>query len=231
MRPRNPNFVYPGLGEIVLHKNLDECSGMLQLSDGGHFENLAFYELVRRKAKLIIVCDGGADPKFNFDDLANAIEKIRVDFGALIDLRAEELQQLVPPGRGCATDDADDDPAVTYAERPFLVKTIIYADKEADGSAKKGTLIYLTTTFFRGLTADLYGYRRKHPQFPDEPTGDQFFDEQQFEAYRELGFQSACCMMTNDAVRFHETIHHIMPQADGCCASLAKYYKTGADES
>ena len=39
------------------------------------------------------------------------------------------------------------------------------------------------------LTADLYGYRKGHPEFPDEPTSDQFFDEKQFEAYRELGFQ------------------------------------------
>lgn len=50
-------------------------------------------------------------------------------------------------------------------------------------------LIYLPTTFIHGLGADLYGYRQAHPAFPDESTNDQFFDEKQFEAYRELGFQ------------------------------------------
>ncbi|MBI3936879.1 MAG: hypothetical protein HY323_07870, partial [Betaproteobacteria bacterium] len=29
----------------------------------------------------------------------------------------------------------------------------------------------------------------QHPEFPDQPTLDQFFDEAQFEAYRALGHQ------------------------------------------
>lgn len=59
----------------------------------------------------------------------------------------------------------------------------------------KGILIYLPTTFIHGLGADLYGYRQAHPEFPDEPTSDQFFNEKQFEAYRELGFQLAWRML------------------------------------
>ena len=39
------------------------------------------------------------------------------------------------------------------------------------------------------LPADIYGYKLTHDSFPDESTGDQFFDEKQFEAYRELGYQ------------------------------------------
>ena len=35
-----------------------EHQKLLQLSDGAHFENLGVYELVRRKVKLIICCDG-----------------------------------------------------------------------------------------------------------------------------------------------------------------------------
>ena len=58
-----------------------------------------------------------------------------------------------------------------------------------------GLLVYLTTTFFKELSADLHGYRQSHPEFPDEPTSDQFFDEKQFEAYRELGYQTAWRMM------------------------------------
>jgi hypothetical protein len=30
-------------------------------------------------------------------------------------------------------------------------------------------------------------YRLNHPDFPHQPTLDQFFDEEQFEAYRQLG--------------------------------------------
>jgi hypothetical protein len=35
---------------------------------------------------------------------------------------------------------------------------------------------------------DIRQYAESHPAFPHEPTSDQFFDENQFEAYRHLGF-------------------------------------------
>jgi hypothetical protein len=81
-----------------------------------------------------------------------------------------------------------------YAQQGYFIADIVYPDND------KGTLIYLKTTFFRELSADLYGYKKDHPQFPDEPTSDQFFDENQFEAYRELGFQTAWHMMRNPEV-------------------------------
>jgi len=57
-------------------------------------------------------------------------------------------------------------------------------------------LVYITTTYASELSADLYSYRHAHREFPDEPTSDQFFDEKQFEAYRELGYQLAWNMFT-----------------------------------
>jgi hypothetical protein len=172
---------------VLFRNRLTENGTFLQLSDGGHFENLGLYELVRRKLKLIIVCDGGADPKFTFSDLANAMEKVRTDFGALIMINNEDLKVLIPEA------DKDKD-GVRCARHGYLMATIKYADNS------KGTLIYLTTTFFKGVSADLYGYKLKHPAFPDESTGDQFFDEKQFEAYRELGFQTAWRMMVDNRV-------------------------------
>ena len=68
--PFPPNFFKPGITTEVRRAGLTENRTNIQLSDGGHFENLALYELIRRKLGLIILSDGGADPKFNFDDLA-----------------------------------------------------------------------------------------------------------------------------------------------------------------
>ena len=183
---RNPNFLLPGLYEVLFRNMLHENCSFLQLSDGGHFENLALYELVRRKLKLIIVCDGGADAKFSFSELANAMEKVRTDFGAMIMIDNEDLQVLIPKAE-------KDEDMVRSADRAYLIAPIIYADNS------KGTLVYLTTTFFKGASADLYGYKKEHTAFPDESTGDQFFDEKQFEAYRELGFQAAWKMMQDDS--------------------------------
>lgn len=183
-----PNFIFPGLWELALRKNLSEDSRFIQLSDGGHFENLGLYELIRRRLKLIVICDGGADPEFTFSDLANAIEKVRADFGALISIGCKDLEPLVPRKRESASGDECPE---EFAERGHLIADIYYADNS------RGKLIYLSTTFTNDLSADLFGYRKEHPEFPDEPTSDQFFGEKQFEAYRELGFQLAWNMFSD----------------------------------
>jgi hypothetical protein len=74
------------------------------------------------------------------------------------------------------------------------------ADILYPGEKEAGKLIFIKSSFFRELSADLYGYKQKQPEFPNEPTSDQFFDEKQFEAYRELGYQTAWQMMNNEAV-------------------------------
>ena len=167
--------------------NLNENSQFLQLSDGGHFENLGIYEMVRRKAKLIIACDAAADPDYKFTDLSNALEKIRADFGVLFTLDAQQLHDLVPVKE-------NENDLMAYAKQGFIVADILYPNREP------GKFIYIKSSFFKELAADLYGYKQKQPEFPNEPTSDQFFDEKQFEAYRELGYQTAWAMMKNDGI-------------------------------
>jgi hypothetical protein len=195
----HPNLIYPGFAESFGRNILKEDWPYVLLTDGGHFENLGLYELIRRRLKLILVCDGTADPDYTFSDLANAIEKVRADFGALVEINTADLRPLVP------TEDktgADKRAAMSMSERGYLIATIRYARRQTTeafdlsartqgGSEETGLLIYLNTTFFKGLRADSYGYRRQHPSFPDQPTSDQFFNESEFEAYRELGFQTA----------------------------------------
>lgn len=186
-----PNFFVPTLTSTALgkligiflckifpflsHKNFgkNEKNRLIELTDGGHFENLGIYELIRRRLSLIIVCDGAADPDFKFDDLANVIEKVRVDFGTLLKL---DIEPLIP------SETVDPDCGVRCAERGFVVGEILYPDDS------RGTLIYLKTTFMKEMYPDLLSYKKNHPQFPDQSTTDQFFDEKQFEAYRELGY-------------------------------------------
>ena len=43
----------------------------------------------------------------------------------------------------------------------------------------------------KGMSADVLAYKALNPSFPHQATADQFFDEGQFEAYRELGYQIA----------------------------------------
>jgi len=201
-----PNALYPGIFEMFMRKNLNENSRMVQLSDGGHFENLGLYELIRRKLKLIIVCDGSADPKYGFEDLANAIEKVRADFGALVLFDSADMETLTPKSVIETGEDAGK--KVSYAERGYLIGRVIYKDRD------EATLIYLTTSFFKDVSADLYAYRKAHHEFPDEPTSDQFFGEQQFEAYRELGYQLAYRLMHDRKVLRNADVQRILGDPD-----------------
>ncbi len=54
---------------IELFGLANEKSEFLAISDGGHFENLAAYELVKRKCKIIIISDGECDPNYQFEGL------------------------------------------------------------------------------------------------------------------------------------------------------------------
>jgi hypothetical protein len=79
-------------------------SAWANLSDGGHFENLGIYEMVLRRCATIIVVDGSADPMFHFDDLGNAIRKIYVDMGIVIEFNdgVSIFKEHLPSSRHCA---------------------------------------------------------------------------------------------------------------------------------
>ena len=158
-----PFFARWLIAEMLGHT--DDGGKYVHLSDGGHFENLGLYELVRRRCRFVLCVDAAADPQRVFADLGNAVQKCRVDFGAEVELDTAPLQPGVD-GR---------------AERSCAVGRITYAD----GSV--GTLLYLKPTLTGKEPSDVLHYAQAHPAFPHEPTADQYFDEAQFESYRRLG--------------------------------------------
>lgn len=140
----------------------------LHLSDGGHFENLALYELIRRHCRYVIVSDASADPDTAFDDLANAVRRVREDFGVEIDL---DISPLRPNQAG-------------YSSQHAVVGTIHY---DGLGGTDKGTILYFKPALTGDEPPDVLQYRHRNAAFPHESTGDQFFDEAQWESYRRLG--------------------------------------------
>ncbi len=185
----SPNFIIPGLTSEIFRTGLNETNKNLQLSDGGHYENLGLYELIRRNLDVIIVSDGGADPNFNFDDLANAIEKVRVDFGARIKFRQNcETGDILPGSAGHSLFHIK----YNISKHGYAIADIIYKDQ------KKGVLLYIKLAMIDGLSTDVYSYKGIHPTFPHQCTADQFFDEKQFEAYRELGYYVGWQLMESE---------------------------------
>ncbi len=147
-----------------------DANPYVYLSDGGHFENLALYEMVSRRCRHIVVCDAGCDPTYTFEDLGNAIRKIRIDLGIPIVFRSPLKIDETHAGAGNAHG---------------AIGEIQYS--AVDGPGTDGVLIYLKATLSGNEPVDVKNYAAAHPGFPHEPTTDQWFGESQFESYRALG--------------------------------------------
>ena len=173
-RLRAPAFGLTNLVNELLGRTTDK-SRYVYLSDGGHFENLALYEVVARRCRYVIVSDAGCDTRYAFDDLANAIRRIRIDFGIPIEF---------PSGV---------DISAAKSASCWAVGAIRYSAVEP--LADDGILLYLKPSLTGDEPIDVVNYARSHPAFPQESTMNQWFDIAQFESYRMLGLhtvQSIC---------------------------------------
>ncbi|MEJ2592101.1 MAG: hypothetical protein P8178_11995 [Candidatus Thiodiazotropha sp.] len=147
-----------------------EQSSYVYLSDGGHFENLGIYELVRRRCRYIVVCDAGCDPHYGFEDLGNAIRKCKIDHGVDIEIDTHAIKPVAAGG---------------FSSVHCAVGRIYYGT--ASDRQSNGYLLYLKASLTGDEPSDVLQYRDAHPDFPHQTTADQWFSESQFESYRKLG--------------------------------------------
>lgn len=196
----NSTWMNPGprIGLLYLLAELfgqtDDEAGYVYLSDGGHFENLGLYELVKRRCKYIIVCDADADGTYSFSDLGNAIRKCREDIGVEIELKTSALYPSGPSDASKSGSTTAAAPQDKLSHCHWAVGTIHYDQvdpfSDPDSDAAKGILIYLKTSITGDEPADVLNYRAQHPDFPHQSTAEQWFAESQFESYRCLGQHS-----------------------------------------
>lgn len=171
-----PHGIFGFLGclinELTGSANLDK--DFIYLSDGGHFENLGLYELVRRRCRVIIVGDGECDAIYNFQALGTAIRRCKVDFGVHISIETRDIRP---------------DPVTGVSRSHVAFGTIKYPKDHAPymPDCGDGLLIYIKSSMTGDENLAIQQFRGENPLFPHESTGDQFFSESQFESYRELG--------------------------------------------
>jgi hypothetical protein len=191
--PRSWRDTVPGylFSEMSMHFDTSPATKRRwYLSDGGHFENTGAYALLQRRLKFIVVSDNGADPEYHCDDMMRLLQRASTDLGAKIDfLNSSELDEQF--GKKCDTRKAFGEYAdlIMKASKdnrggPYAALAQIRYD---NGSKGWLLLIKPRLTFLEPPELLAYQARRTGKHFPQQTTLDQFFDEEQWEAYRRLG--------------------------------------------
>ena len=184
----NDTFRYsnPGKGGKYM---IDEALGRtndekpyVYLSDGGHFENLGLYEMVLRRCQTIVVIDADEDQGYIYENLGNAIRKIRTDLG--IPIEFPNFSNFRKYNEGGPT---------LYCS----IGQIRYSVE--DPGKENGSILYVKPTIKGDETGDVLNYERQHRDFPHESTANQWFSESQFESYRALGEQEMAKILKEPA--------------------------------
>jgi hypothetical protein len=166
-------FRYIGVGPLYLFRELfgrvTERSTFVNVSDGGHIENLGVYELLRRRCRFIIASDAEQDAGLTFGGLATVMRYAEIDLGTRIEIELGEVRRG-PDG---------------FSRKACALGKIRYPDGET------GHLLYIKSCLSGAEAEYIREYRARNVDFPHESTGDQFFNESQFEAYRALGYHTA----------------------------------------
>lgn len=148
-----------------------ERGHFINLSDGGHAENLGVYELLRRRCKFIVAIDGEQDAQMTFHALTTLQRLAYIDLGVRIDINLDDLRLNA---RG-------------MTRSHFCFCRIAYPQETRDGDPVYGYFLYVKLSLTGNEGEFLRRYRLDEPSFPHHSTADQFFTESQFEAYRSLG--------------------------------------------
>jgi len=164
-----------------------EQERLLQVTDGGHYENLGIVELLRRRCTTIYCIDGGGDSPPTASGLAEAIALAETELGVRIDLKNPFAAEpgagrpLIPDATLAALNS-------TLSKEPVIIGAIHYPPASGlPEDCRTGVLYVARALLWPKMSYSLLSYAAQHPVFPHDSTGDQWFDDGQFTAYTQLG--------------------------------------------
>lgn len=190
---------WPAYFFYELFGNIGTDKLMVNISDGGHIENLGVMELLRRRCRLILAVDAEADPNYTFGALENLTVRARNELGIDIRFRPGQIpEETIRPK-----------PSHGYSDRRFAVADMYQLWDKVEGpdgeeeivhyeNNRIGTFVYVKSSVTAPvgrpeiaredwLKYGTYKYKIYNPAFPHESTADQFFDPIQWESYYQLG--------------------------------------------
>lgn len=169
------------------------------LSDGGHSENSGALSLLERGCGFMVVADNGEDASFSFADLEIFIRTARTDIGMEVEVAAEkQFPASIHKAKDCFLNGEDGDWRARIADEHntafalLLKATDIPQRINGKWRSRHGStswIVWLKPARLANLPTDIATYSILNPDFPQQSTGNQFFDEAQWESYRRLGFE------------------------------------------
>ncbi|MDQ4145451.1 MAG: hypothetical protein M3198_17260, partial [Actinomycetota bacterium] len=163
----------------------DPGAPLLYLTDGGHYENLGLVELLRRHCRVVACFDASGGP----GTLVEAVSLAYEELGVTITFPPDALDSVRSPAeaRGTAAEpNVPMDPLTARtAAADVIVGSISYPEPP------DGVIVYARAVLTPETPDPVRFYATDHPRFPNDPTGDQWFDADQLDNYLMLGRHAA----------------------------------------
>lgn len=168
--------------EVIGYYDIDDP--FIQVSDGGHWENLGLVEALRAEHATIVCVDasgGRVDPATTvdpqgFQELFEAIDVARIELGTEVRIDVDCIRPSSSSGR---------------CQQNWATGTIVYhTDRTHDWrhcDCPEGSLLYVKAMVSDRTQEDVIAFANVDRVFPDYPTGDQFLSKEQFTALVRLG--------------------------------------------
>ena len=153
------------------------------VADGGFVDYFGVSELLRRKCKLILVTDAGSNQA---DEELATLAQMMEDASTQLGVTFLDLDHNAPIDFGRLRRVGG-----KIAPQPYICLRIRYKPTDAQAlydESNDGYLIYAQMAITESDPIEIQQIRHRFPSFPDEPTSNQFYTEEQVAAYRRLGY-------------------------------------------
>lgn len=160
---------------------------LLLCTDGGHYDNLGLVELLRRRCKLIYCIDASGASQPLADALAGAMTLAREELGVEIDLNGQPFALVAGNREQLSPADSFTNLNTRLAESQVTTGSISYP-QVGPHQETHGDLVFAQADLTPDMPYQLLDFPQIDPGFPNDSTGDQFFNAGQFDSYQTLGY-------------------------------------------
>jgi hypothetical protein len=161
---------------------------LVQVTDGGFYDNLGLVELFRRGCMRIYCIDASGDSPPAATTLAQALTLAYHELGVHTDLEQGTWSTFTV---GSADPLSPKDPLAALSARlsqsGIITGTFTYPAGSRFASNRTGVLVVAKSSLWPGLPYQVLAHAQGADPFPRDSTGDQFFDDRQYAAYTALG--------------------------------------------